>query len=284
MHATGVNPINLKIRKGLMRFITRRKFPKILGSDIAGTVKEVGQGVTRFKAGDEVFGMINNFTSQGGYAEYTVIDEKYACRQPENLTALEAAAVPCSAVTALQVLRNKINLQKDQSILINGASGGVDSFSVQVAKALGASVTGVCSGKNVRMVYSLGADKVIDYTEGDFINEAETYDIVFDTVGNKEFSSVKRVLSPGGTYVTIVPNPRMILLGLLTSVLPGRKCVFVSVKPDLDDLAWLKEKIEEGKIKVVIDRTFELKEASMAHEYLETGHARGKVVLAVKAI
>jgi NADPH:quinone reductase-like Zn-dependent oxidoreductase len=282
VHAAGVNPLDWKIRKGMMKLLTRKKFPKILGSDIAGIVKKTGEGVKQFKNGDEVFAMINTIFNQGGYAEYAVIDEKNACKKPRNLSFIDAGGVPCAAITALQVLCNKVNLKKGQLILINGASGGVGTFSVQIAKILGARVTGVCSGQNIELVASLGADDVIDYTKSDFIKGNEKYDIIFDVVGNKGFFDCKSVLSPGGIYITLVPNGKIILLSLLTSVLPGKKCKFISAKPNLQDLSWLKENIEEEAIKVVIDKTYPLEAVKEAHEYMEIGHARGKVVLIVK--
>jgi NADPH:quinone reductase-like Zn-dependent oxidoreductase len=282
VHAAGVNPLDWKIRKGMMKLLTRKKFPKILGSDIAGIVKKTGEGVKQFKNGDEVFAMINTIFNQGGYAEYAVIDEKNACKKPRNLSFIDAGGVPCAAITALQVLCNKVNLKKGQLILINGASGGVGTFSVQIAKILGARVTGVCSGQNIELVASLGADDVIDYTKSDFIKGNEKYDIIFDVVGNKGFFDCKSVLSPGGIYITLVPNGKIILLSLLTSVLPGKKCKFISAKPNLQDLSWLKENIEEEAIKVVIDKTYPLEAVKEAHEYMDLGHAIGKVVLIVK--
>lgn len=280
--AAGVNPLDWKIRKGMMKFITGRKFPKILGSDIAGIVKEIGRDVTHFKIGDEVFAMVNVMFNKGGYAEYAVVNEKYSCIKPDNLSFIEAAGVPGSAITALQILRSKVKLKENQHILINGASGGVGTFAVQIAKVLGARVTGVCSGNNVKLVSSLGADLVIDYTKNDFIEGTERYDIIFDTVGNKEFADCKRVLSPSGTYITIVPNVRKVLLSFLTSILPGKKCNFVSVIPRAEDLLWLKENIEKENIRVVMDKIYPLEKAKEAQEYLETGHARGKVVLRIK--
>jgi NADPH:quinone reductase-like Zn-dependent oxidoreductase len=281
VHAAGVNPLDWKIRKGMMKLLTGKKFPKILGSDIAGIVKKTGEDVKRFKTGDEVFAMINSVFNQGGYAEYAVIDEKNACRKPENLSFTEAGCVPCAASTALQVFRDRVKLKKGQRILINGASGGVGTFAIQIAKIIGAAVTGVCSGNNTELAASLGADDVIDYTKTDFVKGNKRYDIIFDTVGNKDFFSCKSVLSPGGIYLTLIPSGKIILLSLLTSVLPGRRCKFISAKPGLQDLSWLKEKIEDEAIKVVIDKTYPLEKVREAHAYLEKGHARGKVVLII---
>jgi NADPH:quinone reductase-like Zn-dependent oxidoreductase len=277
--AAGVNPIDWKIRKGNFKFITGWRFPKILGTDIAGIVKVTGGKVTDFQIGDEVMAMINVMTSQGGYAEYAVTADKYACKKPANLSFIDAAAVPGSAITALQVLRNKSGVKKDQRILLNGASGGVGTYGIQIAKILGAEVTGVCSTRNKDLVASLGADRVIDYTEADFTRQDTSYDLIFDAVGNLDFADCKRILSPGGTFITIVPNAKKILLSLLTAFMPGKKCRFVSAMPNKDDLIWLKERIKEEKIRVVLDRTYPLKQANEAHAFMEKGHAQGKVVL-----
>jgi NADPH:quinone reductase-like Zn-dependent oxidoreductase len=277
--AAGVNPIDWKIRKGNFRYITGRRFPRILGTDVAGIVRETGKNVTDFKAGDAVMAMVNAVTGQGGYAEFAVTREKYTCRKPENLSFVEAAAVPGSAITALQVLRSRVGIQEGCNLLLNGASGGVGTYGVQIGKILGAVITGVCSGRNLDLVASLGAQRVIDYTAEDFTRQNQHYDVIFDTVGNLDFAGCKPVLSPGGTFITIVPDGKKILLHLLTALLPGKKCRFVSAIPKRDDLLWLLEKIEEEKIRVVLDRTYPLEQAQEAHEYMEKGHAQGKVVL-----
>jgi NADPH:quinone reductase-like Zn-dependent oxidoreductase len=282
VHAAGVNPLDWKIRKGMMRLITGRKFPKVLGSDFAGKVVETGDGVVRFRKGDEVFGVINILFRRGGYAEYAVVADRYACRKPDNLSFVEAAGIPGSAITAYQVLQRKAKLGPGQHLLINGASGGVGTFAIQIAKTLGAIVTAVCSGKNSGLVSSLGADSVIDYTVRDFSRGTEEYDVILDTVGNRTFFDCSRVLSRNGLYITIVPAFQKIALTLITALLPGKKCKFVSMRPKARDLAWLKERIEEQKIRVVIDRTYPLEQAKDAHYYLEKGHARGKVVLTVR--
>jgi NADPH:quinone reductase-like Zn-dependent oxidoreductase len=279
--AAGVNPIDWKIRKGNFKLVTGRRFPRILGTDIAGIVKETGEKVTAFQAGDAVMAMVNIMSGHGGYAEFAVTGEKYTCRKPENLSFIEAAAVPGSAVTALQVLRSKVRLNRGQKLLINGASGGVGTYGVQIAKILGASVTAVCSGRNKDLVSLLGADRVIDYTETDFTRQDQSYDVLFDAVGNLNFADCRHVLSEGGTFITIVPTIKKILLNLFTVILPGKKCRFVSAMPNKDDLLWLKEKIEEERLRVVLDRTYALEQAREAHEYMEEGHARGKVVLIV---
>ena len=196
---------------------------------------------------------------------------------------LEAANIDQPVVSKSQVLVevHGAGLKAGQRILINGASGGVGTFAVQIAKLMGAKVTGVCSGRNAALVSSLGADQVVDYTKDDFVDGDEKYDVIFDTVGNKTFSDCRRVLCRGGAYMTIVPNVTNIVLSFLTAFLPGRRCQFVSLKPSAEGLSWLKEKIEANKVKPVMDRVYPLEQAKAAHDYLETGHARGKVVLRV---
>ena len=282
VRAAGVNPLDWKIRAGMMKLFTGRKFPKIVGSDVAGIVKDVGSDVKRFKPGDEVFSMVNSITNQGAYAEYVVVNEKDACIKPTNLSFIEAGGVPCAASTALQVFRDKAKLRPEQSILLNGASGGVGTFAIQIAKAMGASVTGVCSARNTEFVANLGADEVIDYTKRDFVKEDITYDVLFEGVGNRSYSDCKQIISPGGVYITLIPNGKVILMSFLTSIIPGKKCKFIAAKPKQQDLIWLKDKIEQELVKVVIDRTYPLEKAKEAHEYMEAGHARGKVVLTVK--
>ncbi|MEH1937735.1 MAG: NAD(P)-dependent alcohol dehydrogenase [Nostoc sp.] len=277
VRASSVNPIDWKIRQGMLSLITGSKFPKILGFDVAGEVVAVGSGVTRFKPGDAVYGS-TNFPG-GGYAELAAVPENLVAFKPTNLSYEEAAAVPLAALTALQALRDQGNIQTGQTVLINGAAGGVGSFAVQIAKALGAVVTGVSSTKNLDLVKSLLADRVIDYTQQDFTQDTAQYDIIFDAVGKRSLSQTKRVLKPNGIYITTVPSAETVVQSVLTAFLPGQKAKFVFEKPNAKDLVYLKELIEAGKIRVVIDRTYPLQELATAHSYSETGRAVGKIAL-----
>jgi 2-desacetyl-2-hydroxyethyl bacteriochlorophyllide A dehydrogenase len=279
VRASSVNPIDWKIRKGMLSLIIGSKFPKILGFDVAGEVVEVGSGVTRFKPGDAIYGS-TNFPG-GGYAEFAAVPENLAVLKPTNLNYEEAAAVPLAALTALQALRDKGNIQTGQNLLINGAAGGVGIFAVQIAKALGAQVTGVSSTKNLDLVKSLGADRVIDYTQQDFTKDTVQYDIIFDAVGKRSLSETKKVLKSNGVYITTVPNPKVMLEIVLTAFLPGQKAKFLFEKPNAKDLLFLKELIEGGKIRVVIDRTYPLQELAAAHSYSETGRVVGKIAIAI---
>ncbi|MDF5739284.1 MULTISPECIES: NAD(P)-dependent alcohol dehydrogenase [unclassified Nostoc] len=277
VRASSVNPIDWKIRQGMLSLITGSKFPKILGFDVAGEVVAIGSGVTRFKPGDAVYGS-TSFPG-GGYAEFAAVPENLVVLKPTNLSYEEAAAVPLAALTALQALRDQGNIQTGQTVLINGAAGGVGSFAVQIAKALGAVVTGVSSTKNLDLVKSLLADRVIDYTQQDFTEDTAQYDIIFDAVGKRSLSETRKVLKPNGVYITTVPNAKVSLEIVLTAFLPGQKAKFLFEKPNTPDLVYLKELIEAGKIRVVIDRTYPLQEVAAAHDYSETGRAVGKIAL-----
>lgn len=278
VRASSVNPIDWKIRKGMLSLIIGSKFPKILGFDVAGEVVAVGSGVTRFKPGDAIYGS-TSFPG-GGYAEFAAVSENVVALKPANLNYEEAATVPLAALTALQALRDQGNIQTGQTVLINGAAGGVGIFAVQIAKALGTVVTGVSSTKNLDLVKSLGADRVIDYTQQDFAEDTAQYDIIFDAVGKRSLSETKKVLKPNGVYITTVPSPQVFLESVLTALLPGQKAKFLFEKPNAKDLLFLKELIEGGKIRAVIDRTYPLQELAAAHDYSETGRVVGKIAIA----
>jgi NADPH:quinone reductase-like Zn-dependent oxidoreductase len=245
---------------------------------VAGTVAAAGQNVTQFQPGDEVFGAIN-----GGCAEYACAGEDKFALKPANLTFEQAAATPTAAVTALRGLRDAAKVQPGQKVLINGASGGVGTFAVQIAKALGAEVTGVCSTRNVDMVRSIGADHVVDYTQEDFTKSGQRYDLILDNVGNHSFSDYRRVLTPQGIFQ---PNTGHAGLGYVLKALvlslfvrqQGRP--FVAI-PNHEDLVVLKELVESGKVTPVIDKTYPLSETPEAFRYLDEGHARGKVIVIV---
>jgi NADPH:quinone reductase-like Zn-dependent oxidoreductase len=255
-----------------------------LGTDYAGTVEAVGKDVTQFRPGDEVFG-----GRSGALAEYVAAKEdRGIVTKPANVTFEEAAAVPVAALTALQGLRDKGQLQPGQKVLINGASGGVGTFAVLIAKALGAEVTAVCSTRNVEIARSLGADHVVDYTQEDFARRGERYDLLVDIAGGRSWSDCKRVLEPRRTLV-IVGGPRKALLGPLGGVIRlrlgalfgSRKVAFFIAKFNKEDMEALRELLEAGKLTPVIDARYELSEIADAFRYMGEGHPRGKVVVAV---
>ena len=249
---------------------------RVPGLDIAGTVEAVGTGVTRFGPGEEVFG-----TCTGALAEYVGTPEDKLERKPSNLTFEQAAAVPTSGLAALHGIRDAGKVQPGRKVLINGASGGVGTFAVQIAKALGAEVTGVCSTGNVELVRALGADQVIDYTQEDFTQGGPRYDLILDNAGNHSLSALRRALAPTGR---LIPNSGSAGLGTFITAFVSSPFLrqqgrpYLSV-PKLKDLTFLKELIEAGKVTPAIDRTYPLSDAADAFRYLENGHARGKVVI-----
>jgi len=280
VHATSVNPIDWKIRSGHLSLITGNKFPMVLGFDVSGEVVEVGDKVTRFKPGDQIYTYLDELPG-GAYAEYAAVSEKVACLKPNNMNYEQAAAVPLAALTALQALRDLGQIKPGNHILINGASGGVGSLAVQIAKAMDTHVTAVCSTKNVEFVKSLGADRIIDYTISDFTQEAIAYDVIFDAVGKQSFSKCQSILKPNGVYITTLPTPDNLVQGFIRTILPGKKAKFILAKASGTDLVYLKEQIEANKIRAVIDKTYSLSELAAAHTYSEQGRAVGKIVITV---
>ena len=257
-----------------------------LGSDIAGRVEAVGGNVKQFQPGDEVFGDLSGGGfGGGGFAEYVCASEDALALKPASLTFEEAAAAPMAAVTALQGLRDKGRIQPGQKVLINGASGGVGTFAVQIAKSFGAEVTGVCSTRKSDMVRALGADHVIDYTQEDFTRNGQRYDLILAVNGYRPISDYKRALNAKGIYVMVGGSTAQIfqalLLGPWMSMTGSKKMGALSAKPDQEDLVFVKELVEAGKVMPVIDRRYPLSEVGEALRYLEEGHAGGKVVITV---
>lgn len=263
--------------------LTRPKNP-ILGADIAGRVEAVGSNVKQFQPGDEVFGDIAGW-GFGGLAEYVAVAENAVALKPGNLSCEEAAAVPMAAVTALQGLRDKGHLQAGQKVLINGASGGVGTYAVQLAKYFGAEVTAVCSTRNLDQTRRLGADRVIDYSQEDFTRNGQLYDLILAVNGYHPLAHYKRALAPAGTYIMAGGKAaqmfQAMLLGSLLSIGTDKKLGNVSAKSNQKDLLFLKELLEAGKVVPVIDRCYPLNEAAEAFRYLGAGHAHGKVVVTV---
>jgi NADPH:quinone reductase-like Zn-dependent oxidoreductase len=256
----------------------------IPGAAIAGRVEAVGKNVMQFKPGDAVFGDLSD-CGWGGFAEYVCSSENALALKPANLTFEQAAAVPLAAVTALQGLRGKGQIQPGQKVLINGASGGVGTFAVQLARAFGAEVTAVCSTGNVDLVRSLGADHVIDYTQEDFTKNGQSYDLIIAANGYHPISDYKRALSPTGIYVTTGGSEaqmyQAMLQGRWISMTGSKKMSNMLAKPNQKDLLFMKELLEAGTVRPVIDRSYPLSEVPEALRYLEEGHARGKVVITV---
>jgi len=271
----------------LVRFYSGLFRPKKItcpGADVAGVVKAVGSDVTRFKPGDEVFGDVFE-SGMGGFAEYKCAHEHELVLKPANVTFDEAAAVPLACMTALHALRDVGQVRAGQSVLINGASGGVGTFAIQLAKYFGAEVTAVCSTKKMEQARALGADHVIDYMREDFTRSGRRYDLIVAVNGFHSIFDYRRTLSPQGRYAMVGGGSgqlfQALLFGPLLSLAGDRKMRAVSSKPNQKDLLFLKELLESGKIKPVIDRRFSLSELPDAIRYVEAGHASGKVVITV---
>jgi len=288
VHAAGVNPYEWHMTTGkpyLIRFFRGVGAPERhrLGSDFAGTVESVGANVTRFKPGDEVFGGVG-----GALAEYVVAKQDGdIVMKPADLAFEQAAAIPIAAVTALQALRDHGGIAAGQKVLINGASGGVGTYAVQLAKSFGAEVTGVCSTRNVELVRSLGADRVIDYTQENFTNGSDRYDLIVDTAGNHGLLALRRALKPNGTLVTIGGSKKGQWIGPLVGM-AKRKVISLFVDQKLEgfiasvtttDLEFLGGLAREGKIRSVIDRRYSLEQTGAALEYIGSRRARGKVIV-----
>jgi NADPH:quinone reductase-like Zn-dependent oxidoreductase len=289
VRAASVNPADWHCLRGkpyFVRMMIGLRKPKItrLGIDVAGHVESVGKDVTQFKPGDEVFG-----SCRGTFAEYACTSASGLVLKPGNTTFEQAASVPAAALTALQGLRDKGKIQPGQRVLINGAAGGVGTFAVQIAKSFGAEVTGVCSTRNVEMVRSIGADRVIDYAREDFTSSGHRYDVIFDSIGNHSLSACRRVLNTKGIYI-VNGGPGGRWIGALAR---GMKAVglswFVSqdlvmflVRKSREDLTIICDLIKAGKVTPVIDRRYGLDEVPQAIRYVEEGHARGKVVITLE--
>jgi NADPH:quinone reductase-like Zn-dependent oxidoreductase len=288
VRATSVNPVDwhtMTGMPGLVRMSAGLRRPKNerLGVDFAGTVEAVGKDVTHLRPGDDVFGARN-----GAFAEYVTVRDAVVAK-PANVTFEEAAAAPVAAVTALQGLRDKGQLQSGQHLLVNGASGGVGTYAVQIGKALGAKVTAVCSTRNVEQTHALGADRVIDYTREDFTRSGELYDLLFDVAGNRSWSECTRVLQDDAKVVIAGGPKKNRLLGPIPHViwfrlrsLPGSRDVAMYIaKTNRDDMATVQELFASGKLRSVIDRTYGFEQLPAAMSYLGEGHARGKIVVTV---
>jgi NADPH:quinone reductase-like Zn-dependent oxidoreductase len=308
VRAASVNPLDLGELKGvpyIFRIVFGLRKPEVTrpgrsGVDVAGLVETVGRKVTRFKPGDEVFGVcISNPQAsgvkvwvhhQGAFAEYACVPESTLVLKPNNVTFEQAASVPVAALTALQGLRDKGHIQPGHKVLIHGAAGGVGTFAVQIAKSFGAFAIAVSSTGNVDMVRSIGADEFIDYTQEDFTTSGRHYDLIFDCYAKHPLSAYKRVLKPRGIYVGVGPPPTAGWVGVLTrliqmlvlSRLTSQKLVTVLAKPSKDDLMILRELIATGKMTPVIDKCYRLSEVPEAIRYLGRGHVRGKVVITLE--
>ncbi len=280
VYAASVNPVDWKIRKGNLKMMLNKRFPKILGIEVSGTVEELGENVTAFSIGQRVFA---GMSYEGkGYAEFTVAEAGRVIAIPENISYEEASTMAVAGMTAIQGLRNKGRIKSGMDVIINGASGGVGTYALQIAKVLGAKVTAVCSAKNFDLVKSLGADVIIDYKEVDFTKLPKKYNIVFDAVGYRTFWQTRRVLKKKGIYVNISPSIPLYITSMITRLNPGKKSKGFMLHPEMHDLEEVMNMIADKKIKVVIDKVFPLEKLAEAHQYSESERAKGKIIISIK--
>ena len=287
VRAASLNPLDWHFMRGMPRVVRlaaglgRPKYTG-LGTDVAGQVEAAGESVTRFRPGDEVFG-----TCRGAFAEYARASEAVLVNKPDPVTFEQAASAPVAAFSALQGLRDSGKIQPGQKVLVNGAAGGVGTFAVQIAKWLSADVTGVCSTRNLEMVRSIGADRVVDYTQEDFTRGAERFDVILDCVGNRSLAECARVLVPKGIHVPVGGSGDQLFASLIQklalSLFVSQKLViFFLAKPNAEDLTIISGLMASGKVRPVIDKRYKLTEVAEAIRYLEQGHARGKVVVTME--
>lgn len=287
IYATTVTTADCMMRRGdtflsriLLGFTKPGKKYQILGTEFSGRIDAVGSKVKKFKPGNEVYAFRGFGT--GCYTQYKCMNENGSLAiKPVNITFEEAASVVDGGTTALFFLKEKANIQKGQKVLINGASGSIGTFAVQLAKYFGAEVTGVCSTKNIVLVKSLGADKVVDYTNEDFTKTGDTYDIIFDTVGKSSFVQSRRALKTKGKFISTVMTFKLILQSFLTKFGNKKKVIFAMSLNKTDALNYLRTLIEDGKLKTIIDRQYPLEKLGEAHAYVENGHKKGNVVITV---
>ncbi len=278
--ASSVNPYEIMIRRGDLKIMTGKKPPQVLGSDLAGVIEEIGSSVIDFKKGDEVYGMLNGLKG-GAYAEFLEVKASEISLKPTNLSFEETASLPLVSLTSYQAMIHTGKAKKGDSILINGCTGGVGSTAVQIAKAIGCKVTGVCSTKNIEFAKSLGTDKVIDYKKEDVIKFPAKYDLIFDTIGNIPFSKSQAILKDSKIYVTTQATPKAMMIDPILNAFRNKKAKIVMVKPNSDDLKKITRHIESGKVKPQINTTFPLEQIQEAHKLSETGRVTGKIVLKI---
>lgn len=280
VEAAGVNPLDWRLRNGELRLAIRLALPFTMGTDVAGVVEAVGASVTSLQPGDRVFAMMS-VKRGGGYAERASVKEAHAARLPESVSFVEGAAVPLAGLTALQALRDLGGVKSGQSVLVNGGSGGVGVFAVQLAKAMGATVTAVCSGPNGAFVRRLGADEVLDYKTTNIFAGPRRFDVIFDTIASAGFRRWRSSLKADGTLVTTNPVIGKVLPRLVTRALGVNRLRSIFVEPSGTDLRTLAEYLEAGKVVPHVERTFPLAAAKEAQEISEAGKVRGKLVLTV---
>ncbi len=278
--AVSINPIDWKQRKGNHKFILGSPFPIILGYDVCGEIVEIGSKIKNFKLGDIVYGVLDNKYG-GALAEYAVGHEKCFDHKPDNINENQAAGFPMVSLTALQALKYKAGLKPKQTVLINGASGGVGHVAIQIASLLGAKVIAVASSKSEEFIYQFKPDKFIDYTRQDVLKTDEKVDVFFDVAGNYSFPKVITLLNPGGVYINTLPRPKILIHKILQFFTKGKQAKTLLMKHSRDDLKIVSRWIKEEKLKISLDQTFPLIQINQAHEYAQQGHNKGKNIVVI---
>ncbi len=278
--ASSVNPIDYKVRRGDMKILSGKKFPKFAGSDFAGIIEEAGGSVGEFKKGDEVYGFVSALKG-GAFSDYLIVDAAKIALKPEKFSYEQSASMPTAALTALQALNYLGNVVEGSSVLINGATGGVGSFGVQIAKVLGAHVTGTCSKKNVNVCKKLGSAEVFDYSLEDMNNSGKKFDVFFDAAGRSTFWKSKKFLKRGGVYITTIPGPGVFLSRLLNFIPFKKKAKFILVRSSSIDLTLLAGFVMTDMVKPLIGNSFKLEDIEAAHKKAENGNFTGKIVIKI---
>ncbi len=279
--ASSVNPVDWKVRSGALKIITGKKFPKILGGDFAGKIVKKGKNVKGFKVGNEVYGTLNAFKGQA-YAEYLIADPNQIALKPSEFSFVETASLPIAGLTALQALNTLGNIKEGNRVFINGCTGGVGSFAVQIARALGAHVTGSCSIKNSEFATELGANIVFDYKDPNIFKTKDEYDIFFDAAAKQSYFKILSLLKKNGTYITTLPSIGAILFGWMINILSSKKTKMINVKSIKQDLEMLNDLIKKDKLKTYIFKQFTLDQMVNAHRLCESGTVKGKVGISIR--
>jgi NADPH:quinone reductase-like Zn-dependent oxidoreductase len=289
VHSTSINPLDLNIRKGLLKLFLGSKFPMILGNDVAGKIIQCGKDITNFQVGDEVYCMSDSnkkmsfwgFSKPGTYATFVVTREDTLSLKPKNLTFEESAVIPLCSLTAYQALVEIANIKDGDKILINGASGGVGVFAVQIAKSYGAHITCVCSSKNIRKLTELNVDKILDYTKTDILKIKDQFDIIYDVASNHKYNNIKHLLKKSGIYISNIAPIIVFLFPFLRKIRKIHRFAFTWVVPSGENLKKITEKIERNEIKPIVDKIFPLEEIDLAHNYCENGKPFGKISITI---
>lgn len=277
---SSVNPVDCGIRRGLLKRFIKLKLPAVIGVDTSGEVVEAGKNVKKFKAGDKVYAYLG-IQNNGGYGEFVSIPESYAALTPKNISVVKAGVIPGVGMTAYEAFYVQTKLKAGEKVLINGAAGGVGTFAIQIAKNIGADVTGVCSTSKAEFIKQLGADKIIDYKKEDLYSLKERYDVILNCVRGAEVSKLKKLLTPKGRLINITGNPLLTPFIKIANIFSSKKTFSFFVKTDGDNLKGLTELIEAKKVKPIIEKTYSWKELAEAHKHVETGRVTGKICVRV---